>query len=246
MPPAASSPMMPQYFSDSYAGPAAYPPLMSAYTMESTPGASSSGAQRYLKTEGPQSPGRAPQPVSSTSGAPAASPVLAASTTSRHRVSGDGPQAQHSSGKSSLSAITAPYHPDPAPPAPAPPSLPSGMPAPPAQPPAQPKNCPAQTLIPGERLRPTAEEGPASSTEAAAAAAVLQVAAWVVAAAGAGARGTSTTRRRGARAQAGAVVARGAIEAGPGSGAACTGGRRAATMSASAWARSTARAGASA
>lgn len=239
---------MPQYFGDSYTGPGAYPSLMPAYTMDSTPGASSSSAQRYMKTEGAPSPVRAPPPVTSTSAAPATSPVLAASTTSRHRPSGDGTQAQQSGGKSSLSAITAPYHPDPAPPAPAPPSLPSGMPAPPAQPPAQSKNCPAQTLIPGERLRPTAEEGPASSTEAAAAAAVLRVAAWVVAAAAAeaGARDTSTTRRREARARAGAAVEREEIGEGPGSGGVCTGGMRAAMRSESAWARSTARAGASA
>ena len=190
--------MMPQYFGDSYTtGPGAYPPLMPAYTMESTPGASSSSAQRYMKTEGAQSPVRAPPLVASTSTASATSPVLAPSTTTRHRPSGDGAQAQHSGGKSSLSAITAPYHPDPAPPTAASSSLPSGMPAPPAPPPTQSKNCRAQTLIPGERLRPKAEEGPASSTEAAA----VWVAVVVVVVAAA-ARVTSTTRPRGVQAQA--------------------------------------------
>ncbi len=148
--------MMPQYFGDSYAtGPGAYPPLMPAYTMESTPGASSSSAQRYMKTEGAQSPVRAPPPIASTSTAPATSPVLAPSTTTRHRPSGDGAQAQHSGGKSSLSAITAPYHPDPAPPpTAASSSLPSGMPAPPAQPPTQSKKLPRADAHPGRASAP--------------------------------------------------------------------------------------------
>ncbi|KAF9465522.1 hypothetical protein BDZ94DRAFT_349338 [Collybia nuda] len=111
------------------ASPLLYQPMMAPQTYPHHLDASTQGPQRFIKPEETQALGRHHQGAVGTTASPAA-PMHASPTLSRPRPkSPTSTVAKHS--PLSLASITSPYHPD-----------------------TQSKNCHAQTLMLGERLRP--------------------------------------------------------------------------------------------